>query len=88
MNGITDVHIFVWRAYKNVRVGYSIHTAMKRNNQYQFLNVILGGIKKIWLCPPYKTGVARHTKRCASVIPFIQMYLNETEKKSNFNSYN
>ena len=24
MTGITDAHIFVWRAY-NVRVGYSIH---------------------------------------------------------------
>ena len=32
MNGITDVHI-VWRRsppYKNVRVGYSIHTFIKR----------------------------------------------------------
>ena len=29
MNGITEAHIFVWRAY-NVRVGYSIHTFIKR----------------------------------------------------------
>ena len=29
MNGITDAHI-VWRAYKNVHVGYSIHTFIKR----------------------------------------------------------
>ena len=28
LNGITDAHIFVWRA--NVRVGYSIHTFIKR----------------------------------------------------------
>ena len=30
MNGITDAHIFVWRPYKNVRVGYSIHTFIKQ----------------------------------------------------------
>ena len=28
MNGITDAHIFVWRAY--VRIGYSIRTFIKR----------------------------------------------------------
>ena len=37
MNGITDAHIFVWRAY--VHIGYSIHTLHETTKiNFQFLN--------------------------------------------------
>ena len=43
MNGITDTHI-VWRAYKNVRVGYPIHT-FSWNDQNQLKKIL----KYYWL---------------------------------------
>ena len=47
MNGITDMHIFVWRAARHVRVGCSIHTlheTIKINVQFlTFSNIFSSG---------------------------------------------